>query len=58
MRTYRHIDVGVDLHEPVFSGTNAGNKNLTPDGKYLYVNDKAANTVGVINLQSGFLERL
>ena len=58
LRTYRHIDVGVDLHEPVFSGTNAGNKNLTPDGKYLYVNDKAANTVGVINLQSGFLERL
>ena len=58
MRTYRHIDVGVDLHEPVFSGTNAGNKNLTPDGKYLYVNDKGANTIGVINLQTGFLERL
>jgi nitrous oxide reductase len=58
MRTYRHIDCGVDLHEPVFSGTNAGNKNLTPDGKYLYVNDKGANTVCVINLQSGFLERV
>ncbi|MCP4315445.1 MAG: beta-propeller fold lactonase family protein [Hyphomicrobiales bacterium] len=58
LRTYRHIDVGVDLHEPVFSGTNAGNKNLTPDGKYLYVNDKGANTIGVINLQTGFLERL
>ena len=58
MRTYRHIDVGVDLHEPVFSGTNAGNKNGSPDGKYLYVNDKGANTVGVINLQTGFLERL
>ena len=58
MRTYRHIDVGVDLHEPVFSGTNAGNKNLTPDGKYLYVNDKGANTIGVINLQTGFMERL
>ncbi len=58
MRTYRHIDCGVDLHEPVFSGTNAGNKNLTPDGKYLYVNDKGANTVCVINLQTGFLERV
>lgn len=58
MKTYRHILVGVDLHEPVFSGTNAGNKNLSPDGKYLYVNDKGANTVGVINLQTGFLERL
>ncbi len=58
MRTYRHIDVGVDLHEPVFSGTNAGNKNGTADGKYLYVNDKGANTIGVINLQTGMLERL
>ena len=59
MRTYRHISVGVDLHEPVFSApTNEGNKNLKPDGKYLYVNDKAANTVGIINLQMGTLERL
>ncbi|MBI5233754.1 MAG: beta-propeller fold lactonase family protein [Deltaproteobacteria bacterium] len=59
MRTYRHILVGVDLHEPVFSGpNNAGNKNLNPDGKYLYVNDKGAGTIGVINLQLGILERL
>ena len=59
MRTYRHILVGVDLHEPVFSAKdNSGNKNLNPDGKFLYVNDKAANTIGVINLQLGSLERL
>jgi len=59
MRTYRHILVGVDLHEPVFSAKdNSGTKNLNPDGKYLYVNDKAANTIGVINLQLGALERL
>jgi len=59
MRTYRHISVGVDLHEPVFSApTNEGTKNLIPDGKYLYVNDKAANTIGIINLQMGTLERL
>ncbi|MCP4042211.1 MAG: beta-propeller fold lactonase family protein [Gammaproteobacteria bacterium] len=58
MRTYRHIDVGVDLHEVSFGGTNHGNKNGTPDGKYLYVNDKGANTIGEINLQTGFLERL
>jgi len=59
MRTYRHITVGVDLHEPVFSAKdNEGTKNLNPDGKYLYVNDKAANTIGVINLQMGTLERL
>ena len=65
MRTYRHIPVGVDLHEPVFSAaTNEGNKNFVgqytkgPDGKYLYVNDKGANTIGIINLQMGTLERL
>lgn len=59
MRTYRHIAVGVDLHEPVFSApTNEGTKNLQPDGKFLYVNDKAANTIGIINLQMGTLERL
>jgi nitrous oxide reductase len=57
-RTYRHIDVGVDLHEVVYGGLAHGNKNGTPDGKYLYVNDKGANTIGEINLQSGFLERL
>lgn len=65
MRTYRHIQVGVDLHEPVFSAaTNEGNKNFVgqytkgPDGKYLYVNDKGANTIGIINLQMGTLDRL
>ncbi len=59
MRTYRHILVGVDLHEPVFSAKdNSGTKNLNPDGKFLYVNDKAANTIGVINLQLGSLERI
>lgn len=58
MKTYRHIAVGVDLHEVVYGGSPAGNKNGTPDGKYLYVNDKGANTIGEINLQTGMLERL
>ncbi|MBI3397692.1 MAG: beta-propeller fold lactonase family protein [Deltaproteobacteria bacterium] len=59
MRTYRHILCGVDLHEDVFSApTNEGTKNLYPDGKFLYVNDKAANTLCVINLQLGALERI
>lgn len=59
MRTYRHILVGVDLHEPVFSAKdNSGTKNLNADGKFLYVNDKAANTIGVINLQLGSLEKI
>lgn len=57
-RTYRHIDVGVDLHEVVYGGLAAGNKNGTPDGKFLYVNDKGANTIAEINLQSGFVERV
>ncbi|TAN85019.1 MAG: hypothetical protein EPN14_01475, partial [Gallionella sp.] len=57
-RTYRHIDCGVDLHEVVFSGSPLGNKNGTPDGKYLYVNDKGANTICELNLQTGFMERI
>src|SRR4030067_2844584 len=58
MRTYRHINVGNDLHEPVFGGRNAGNNNGTPDGKWLYVTDKGVNTLGVINLQTGVMERV
>ncbi|CAG1012064.1 Nitrous-oxide reductase [Burkholderiales bacterium] len=57
-RTYRHIDCGVDLHENVFSGLPAGNKNGTPDGKYMWVNDKGANTICELNLQTGFMERI
>ncbi len=58
MKTYRHIPIGVDLHEVSFGGTNFGNKNGTPDGKFLYVNDKGSNTIGEVNLQSGMLQRL
>ncbi|MBI5749343.1 MAG: beta-propeller fold lactonase family protein [Nitrospinae bacterium] len=59
LRVYRNIQVGIDLHEPVFSAKdNSGTKNLNPDGKYLYVNDKAANTIGVINLSLNTLVRL
>jgi nitrous oxide reductase len=57
-RTYRHIAVGVDLHEVVYGGLAHGNVNGTPDGKFLYVNDKGANTIGEINLQTGFLQRV
>ncbi len=58
MRTYRHIKCGVDLHNFPFSGSNAGNNNGTPDGKYLYVSDKGANTIVEVNLQTGWVERL
>jgi len=58
MRTYRHIDCGVDLHENFFSGTNAGNKNFSPDGKYMFVNDKGANTVCKLNLQTSMIEKI
>jgi DNA-binding beta-propeller fold protein YncE len=58
MRTYRHIKCGVDLHNFPFSGSNAGNNNGTPDGKYLYVSDKGADTVVEVNLQTGWAERI
>lgn len=58
MRTFRHILCGVDLHNFPFSGSNAGNNNGTPDGKYLYVSDKGADTIVEVNLQTGFAERV
>ncbi len=58
MRTYRHIVVGVDLHNFPFSGSNAGNLNGTPDGKFLYVSDKGADTIVQVNLQTGMAERI
>ncbi len=58
MRTYRHIRAGVDLHNFPFSGSNAGNTNGTPDGKYLWVSDKGADTIAEINLQTGWVERI
>ena len=54
-KTYRHIDCGVDTHEISFGGSNKGNKNGTPDGKYVYLNDKGANTVCEFDLQTGYL---
>ncbi|OHC75614.1 MAG: hypothetical protein A3G18_00175 [Rhodospirillales bacterium RIFCSPLOWO2_12_FULL_58_28] len=58
MRTYRHIDCGVDLHEILFGGSNAGNKNFSSNGTFAYVNDKGANTICEINLQTGMLQRI
>ena len=57
-KTYRHIDCGVDTHEISFGGSNKGNKNGTPDGKYVYLNDKGANTVCEFDLQTGYLNRI
>ena len=57
-RTYRHVDCGVDTHEISFGGSNAGNKNGTPDGKFVYLNDKGANTICEFNLQTGYLQRI
>lgn len=58
MRTYRHIKCGVDMHNFPFSGSNAGNNNGSPDGKYLYVSDKGADTVLEVNLQTAWVERI
>ncbi len=58
MRTYRHIKCGTDMHNFPFSGSNAGNNNGTPDGKYFYVSDKGADTVVEVNIQTGWAERI
>ncbi len=58
MRTYRHILIGVDAHNFPFSGSNAGNNNGSPDGKYLWVSDKGADAVVEVNLQTGYAERI
>ncbi|MBI3600307.1 MAG: beta-propeller fold lactonase family protein [Nitrospinae bacterium] len=58
MRTYRHIICGVDMHNFPFSGSNAGNNNGTPDGKYFWVSDKGADAVIEVNLQTGYAERI
>lgn len=50
LRTLKLIPVGVDTHEPVFSGSNAGGTNGTPDGKFVYLNDKGDSSVGVIDI--------
>ena len=52
LRTIKLIPVGVDTHEPVFSGSNTGGTNGTPDGKYLYINDKGDSSVGIIDLST------
>ncbi|MCR4298484.1 MAG: beta-propeller fold lactonase family protein [Gallionella sp.] len=57
-RTYRHIPCGVDLHEVSFGGSNKGNKNGTPDGKFAYFNDKGSNTVCELNLQTSLMNRI
>ena len=49
---------GVDMHNFPFSGSNAGNNNGTPDGKFLWVSDKGADAVIEVNLQTGFAERI
>ncbi|MEK6591022.1 MAG: beta-propeller fold lactonase family protein [Nitrospinota bacterium] len=58
MKIYRTIMCGVDLHNFPWSGSNAGNTNGTPDGKYLYVSDKGADCIVEVNVQTGYVERI
>lgn len=58
MKTYRHIKCGTDMHNFPFSGSNAGNTNGTPDGKYLWVSDKGSDSIDEVNLQTGYVERI
>src|SRR3989337_444142 len=54
MKVYRYIKMGVDMHNFPFSGSNAGNNNGTPDGKFLWVSDKGADAVIELHLQCGY----
>jgi nitrous oxide reductase len=57
LQTYKLIPVGVDTHEPVFSGSNQPGTNGTPDGKYVFLNDKGDSAIGVVDIATQELVR-
>ncbi|MDR1489044.1 MAG: beta-propeller fold lactonase family protein [Desulfovibrio sp.] len=57
LQTIKLIPVGVDTHEPVFSGSNKPGTNGTPDGKYVFINDKGDSSVGVVDIATQELIR-
>jgi len=57
-KTYRHLIAVSTRNEISFGGSNKGNKNGTPDGKYVYLNDKGANTICEFDIQTGYLARI
>lgn len=57
LRTIKLIPVGVDTHEPVFSGSNKPGTNGSPDGRYVYINDKGDSAVGIIDISTQELIR-
>lgn len=57
LTTLKLIPVGVDTHEPVFSGSNKPGTNGTPDGQYVFINDKGDSAVGVVDISTQELVR-
>jgi nitrous oxide reductase len=57
LQTIKLIPVGVDTHEPVFSGSNKPGTNGTPDGKYVFINDKGDSSVGIVDISTQELVR-
>ena len=57
LQTIKLIPVGVDTHEPVFSGSNKPGTNGSPDGRYVYINDKGDSAVGVVDISTQELVR-
>jgi len=57
LQTIKLIPVGVDTHEPVFSGSNKPGTNGSPDGKYVYINDKGDSAVGIVDISTQELIR-
>ncbi len=57
LKLLKEVQAGIDLHGPVLSGGNKGNSNGTPDGKFLYAVDKAANKVVVVDLSGSKISK-
>ncbi|MDR2725857.1 MAG: YncE family protein, partial [Candidatus Adiutrix sp.] len=57
LQTIKLIPIGVDTHEPVFSGSNLPGTNGTPDGKYVFINDKGDSAVGIVDISTQELIR-
>ena len=57
LQTHKLITVGVDTHEPVFSGSGVPGTNGKPDGKYVYINDKGDSAVAIVDISTQELVR-
>lgn len=52
VKLLKEVPIGVDIHGPRFSGSNKGGSNGTPDGKVLFLVDKALDNLLTLDLAS------